>query len=70
MFTDITYLTFGKRILYLSTIMDAFSIEIINLSIGESTNLLLTIEAVKYAIRKITYNRARIQKKKKRLLLS
>lgn len=35
-FTDVTYLLFGERTLYLSTIMDAFNREIISYVISES----------------------------------
>lgn len=50
-FTDVTYLTFGERTLYLSTIMDAFNREIISWVISESPSLQLSIETLKQALR-------------------
>lgn len=49
-FTDVTYLTFRERTLYLSTIMDAFNCEIISWMISESSSLRLSMETLKQAI--------------------
>lgn len=38
-FTDVTYLLFGERTLYLSTIMDAFNCETISYVASESQTL-------------------------------
>ena len=46
-FTDVTYLLFGERTLYLSTIMDAFNREIISYVISESQTLTLAMETLK-----------------------
>lgn len=43
-FTDVTYLLFGERTLYLSTIMDAFNREIISCVISESQTLTLAMK--------------------------
>ena len=50
-FTDVTYLLFGERTLYLSTIMDAFNREIISYVVSESQNLELAMKTVKQAMR-------------------
>ncbi|QIW21094.1 IS3 family transposase [Bacillus thuringiensis] len=50
-FTDVTYLLFGERTLYLSTIMDAFNREIISYVVSESQNLALAMKTVKQAMR-------------------
>jgi transposase InsO family protein len=50
-FTDVTYLTFGERTLYLSIIMDAFNREIISWMISQSSSLRLSIETLNQAIR-------------------
>ena len=50
-FTDVTYLLFGERTLYLSTIMDAFNREIISYVISESQTLTLAMETLKKAMR-------------------
>lgn len=44
-----TYLLFGERILYLSTIMDAFNHEIISYAISESQTLTLAMKTLKQA---------------------
>ncbi len=49
--TDVTYLLFGERTLYLSTIMDAFNREIISYIVSESQNLALAMKTVKQAMR-------------------
>ncbi len=46
-FTDVTYLLFGERTLYLSTIMDAFNREIISCVISESQTLTLAMKTLK-----------------------
>ena len=46
-----TYLLFGERTLYLSTIMDAFNREIISYVISESQALPLTMKRLKQAMR-------------------
>jgi transposase InsO family protein len=51
-FTDVTYLMFGERTLYLSTIMDAYNREIISSVISESPNVRLALDTLKQAIRK------------------
>ncbi|PER16169.1 IS3 family transposase, partial [Bacillus cereus] len=50
-FTDVTYLLFGERTLYLSTIMDAFNREIISCVISESQTLTLAMKTLKQAMR-------------------
>ncbi|KAA0761775.1 IS3 family transposase [Bacillus sp. SH5-2] len=50
-FTDVTYLLFGERTLYLSTIMDAFNREIISYVISESQALPLAMKTLKQAMR-------------------
>ena len=50
-FTDVTYLLFGERTLYLSTIMDAFKREIISYVISESQALPLAMKTLKQAMR-------------------
>ncbi|HDR7364849.1 MULTISPECIES: IS3 family transposase [Bacillus] len=50
-FTDVTYLLFGERTLYLSTIMDAFNREIISYVISESQTLALAMKTLKQAMR-------------------
>ncbi|HDR8152384.1 TPA: IS3 family transposase [Bacillus cereus] len=50
-FTDVTYLLFGERALYLSTIMDAFNREIISYVISESQALPLAMKTLKQAMR-------------------
>ncbi len=50
-FTDVTYLFFGERTLYLSTIMDAFNREIISYVISESQTLTLAMKTLKQAMR-------------------
>ncbi|WP_241138709.1 IS3 family transposase [Bacillus mycoides] len=50
-FTDVTYLLFGERTLYLSTIMDAFNREIISYVISESQTLTLAMKTLKQAMR-------------------
>lgn len=49
-FTDITYLTFGEKTLYLSTIMDAFNREIISWVVGESPTVHLAIKTLRQAL--------------------
>ena len=50
-FTDVTYLLFGERTLYVSTIMDAFNREIISCVISESQTLTLAMKTLKQAMR-------------------
>ncbi|EJQ43678.1 hypothetical protein IEQ_05006 [Bacillus cereus BAG6X1-2] len=50
-FTDVTYLLFGGRTLYLSTIIDAFNREIICYVISESQTLTLAMKTLKQAMR-------------------
>lgn len=50
-FTDVTYLLFGERTLYLSTSIDAFNREIISYVVSESQNLALAMKTVKQAMR-------------------
>ncbi|PYE87792.1 transposase InsO family protein [Bacillus sp. 196mf] len=50
-FSDVTYLLFGERTLYLSTIMDAFNREIISYVISESQALPLATKTLKQAMR-------------------
>jgi transposase InsO family protein len=50
-FTDVTYLLFGERTLYLSTIMDAFNREIISYVISETPNIRLAIETLEQAVK-------------------
>ncbi|MED2142222.1 IS3 family transposase, partial [Bacillus thuringiensis] len=50
-FTDVTYLLFGERTLYVSTIMDAFNREIISYVISESQALPLAMKTLKQAMR-------------------
>jgi transposase InsO family protein len=50
-FTDVTYLLFEERTLYLSTIMDAFNREIISYVISESQTLTLAMKTLKQAMR-------------------
>ncbi|EJR53040.1 hypothetical protein IIO_06057 [Bacillus cereus VD115] len=45
-----TYLLFGERTLYLSTIMDAFNREIISYVISESQTLTLAMKTLKQAM--------------------
>lgn len=49
-FIDMTYLLFGERTLYLSTIMDAFNREIISYVISESQTLTLAMKTLKQAM--------------------
>lgn len=44
--TDITYLTFGPKMLYLSSIMDCFNGEIISYSIGDTQDVALVLDTL------------------------
>ncbi|MDM5185969.1 IS3 family transposase [Bacillus sp. DX4.1] len=50
--TDITYLTFNGKRMYLSVIMDLYNNEIVAYQVSESNNLKLVIDTVNKALRK------------------
>ncbi|WP_408011641.1 IS3 family transposase [Pseudalkalibacillus sp. A8] len=50
--TDITYLTFNGKRLYLSAIMDLYNNEVVAYKISERNNLRLVLDTIKKAIRK------------------
>lgn len=60
--TDVTYLPFNQRFLYLSAIFDLYNNEIVAFRIGKHNNLKLVLDTVQAAVHK--------RKVKKLLLLS
>ena len=51
-FTDITYLMFGNKTLYFSSIIDGFNNEIVSYKIGETQDVSLVLDTLKEALRK------------------
>ncbi len=51
-FTDITYLMFGKKILYFSSIIDGFNNEIVSYKVSETQDISLVLDTLKEALRK------------------
>lgn len=51
-FTDITYLMFGKKTLYFSSIIDRFNNEFISYKISETQDILLVLDTLKEALKK------------------
>ncbi|WP_409334910.1 DDE-type integrase/transposase/recombinase [Bacillus cereus] len=51
-FTDITYLMFGNKTLYFSSIIDGFNKEIVSYKICETQNVSLVLNTLNEALRK------------------
>ncbi|WP_144499834.1 DDE-type integrase/transposase/recombinase, partial [Bacillus sp. FDAARGOS_235] len=51
-FTDITYLMFGNKTLYFSSIIDGFNNEIVSYKIAETQDVSLVLDTLKEALKK------------------
>ncbi|MEB8625606.1 DDE-type integrase/transposase/recombinase, partial [Bacillus cereus] len=49
-FTDITYLMFGNKTLYFSSIIDGFNNEIVSYKIAETQDVSLVLDTLKEAL--------------------